>query len=1042
MTNGGRPAARDLADAAATKNTLNYALGNLGGRQKAWMCAGQATSPTQNLNPPAITRKPGRPAKAPPPEELQQATRPHPAWETRRDHHAPSNSTSPQLANVLSHPAAGRPLPSPTAVFPSPSPSEEVEHASTPSVLDVFPLPSADGAQDTTSVRDEVALTRNTSPDIRFMEGVRQAAAAHKRPAERAPAHTDKRSRVEHLVQDTRTNPPSLSTNNLRRASLQSLGQGQRSSPVTTTNPYSPSLGTPQPQGPSPYHSPYLHKTAPQGMYNQHQIQVSSDRTTPHGQTPFAPAPSPSSAQESIFVPSDDHAPSPVLQSPNQVRKDVPSNWYTQRDCLVELERFTSTVAISDQYPRDGKRLNVLKDAVERQDWAYLTMHQYYCLLTADPGALPATLMNNPNLPNAVRLMRDCLDRNEILSPAVLQFFAKFPVPLSSLGHHFPRQFEQEATSFLSFMQMSANFDAVRTMCEQRNYPPLMRELFYDLGISSTVFQRIVFTAILRRIWSLWRISNTQVQSQFERQAIILFFASQAYFFNCEANRPDNQHQFEEFDQREREVERQQWGSQLKQLCDGYQRALQQNGSLLANQLPPVIAPHPRQQTHRPPPQNLHIQQSSMARPQVQATPAIPPLSAQATNQRGRGRGRPRLYPTPPRPQPAPSNQQVAQRPTPPSRTSLLPGPGIVLPQQRQANPARFGLHQAHLRSPLLRAKSADQKLYQYVKSFLKAPVRVSDAGYKIEKWTFNLTRDEFERIPKNVPNTAGAPPIRTIDERSRLLRLRCVKWTAEAPDEHTWATADTSWIRYSYFKFNGQTLQQRKKLHHGKDLPMDMSPFVKEGENTVEIAVMRQRKDENYREYLVAIEVLGFKSHASITKDCQESNHISAPTVLERIRQKLFPSDDDDEIAVVESNLTINLFDPFSASKICDIPVRGRACLHYDCFDLDTFLQTREKKGDATAADQWKCPICNCDARPQHLVVDGFLENVRSKLYGQGLQNTRAIIVAQDGSWKPKAEVRDPNGVQDRDTPDDDPVPSRPQRQSSMHAEIIDLSD
>ena len=222
----------------------------------------------------------------------------------------------------------------------------------------------------------------------------------------------------------------------------------------------------------------------------------------------------------------------------------------------------------------------------------------------------------------------------------------------------------------------------------------------------------------------------------------------------------------------------------------------------------------------------------------------------------------------------------------------------------------------------------------------------------------------------------------------------------------------------------------------------MDMSPFVKEGENTVEIAVMRQRKDENYREYLVAIEVLGFKSHASITKDCQESNHISAPTVLERIRQKLFPSDDDDEIAVVESNLTINLFDPFSASKICDIPVRGRACLHYDCFDLDTFLQTREKKGDATAADQWKCPICNCDARPQHLVVDGFLENVRSKLYGQGLQNTRAIIVAQDGSWKPKAEVRDPNGVQDRDTPDDDPVPSRPQRQSSMHAEIIDLSD
>jgi hypothetical protein len=63
------------------------------------MIAGQATSPTQNLNPPTIKRKPERPAR-PQPEELQQPTQPLP----------PSNSTSPQLANVLSHPVASHPV--------------------------------------------------------------------------------------------------------------------------------------------------------------------------------------------------------------------------------------------------------------------------------------------------------------------------------------------------------------------------------------------------------------------------------------------------------------------------------------------------------------------------------------------------------------------------------------------------------------------------------------------------------------------------------------------------------------------------------------------------------------------------------------------------------------------------------------------------------------------------------------------------------------------------------------------------------------------
>jgi hypothetical protein len=95
---------------------------------------------------------------------------------------------------------------------------------------------------------------------------------------------------------------------------------------------------------------------------------------------------------------------------------------------------------------------------------------------------------------------------------------------------------------------------------------------------------------------------------------------------------------------------------------------------------------------------------------------------------------------------------------------------------------------------------------------------------------------------------------------------------------------------------------------------------------------------------------------------------------------------------------------------------------------------------------DQWRCPICRADARPQYLVVDGFLEEVKKALDAQGRSNTRAINVHQDGSWKPKAEVRDPNGVSDATSEPATPVvapATLPSRASlSAQVEIIDLSD
>lgn len=306
-----------------------------------------------------------------------------------------------------------------------------------------------------------------------------------------------------------------------------------------------------------------------------------------------------------------------------------------------------------------------------------------------------------------------------------------------------------------------------------------------------------------------------------------------------------------------------------------------------------------------------------------------------------------------------------------------------------------------------------------------------------------------MEAIAKTMPTPPGAPEIRLIDEDHRLIRLRCVKWPADpTPSDEEWAIAGNSWVPYSSFSLNGRPLEVRKKLHHGKDLPVDITPLVFKGENILEVSVMSNSDDHTYRDYLIAVEFLGAMTRQSIEEHCREET-VTTQAVIGDIKRKLSASAiDDDEIVLMESTLTINLRDPFSASKICDTPVRGKACLHNECFDLDTFLETRPRKGDATAADQWRCPICKADARPSSLAVDGFLVEVREELERKGLLDTRAIVVSQDGSWKPKPEERDADGVSDRDTPEPTPAVARvaPRSKSTSKSavvhEIIDLSD
>lgn len=252
-----------------------------------------------------------------------------------------------------------------------------------------------------------------------------------------------------------------------------------------------------------------------------------------------------------------------------------------------------------------------------------------------------------------------------------------------------------------------------------------------------------------------------------------------------------------------------------------------------------------------------------------------------------------------------------------------------------------------------------------------------------------------------------GEPGVRVLKEDSILCRLRCSKvLPGQGFDtESSWVTADNIWPEDVSFELNGIFLEARRKLHFGRYLPIDVSPYLRPGDNLLNVYSLPNKRDSTI--YVVAIEMIAVVSHASIIASTPT---ISSAESLAAIKQSLAgDTDDDDELAMTSSNLTIPLFDPFRADRICETPVRGSACLHRECFDLETFLLQcrREQPGFPCVPDCWRCPICKGDVRPQTLVKDGFLTQVRQELQERGLLETRAIVVEADGSWKPRVEAQ-----------------------------------
>jgi hypothetical protein len=378
-------------------------------------------------------------------------------------------------------------------------------------------------------------------------------------------------------------------------------------------------------------------------------------------------------------------------------------------------------------------------------------------------------------------------------------------------------------------------------------------------------------------------------------------------------------------------------------------------------------------------------------------------------------------------PSPIIQNQAIQHNTsTHPLHKNLVP-PLVSQRPGMSPDPDMTALHQAHISSPRLVPEEVSpnvpeddpsRRFYQSVKNLAIGPIKIPFTS-AVSYFEFSVPVNDYALISKDQVMGPERVPVRKFKRGSLQYRLRCIQSKRETSKclMPEWIVSDTVWPETVFVEINTHQLEVRRKGYHGKDLPIDITQYVAPetslgSMNRIKVSIPRLRKAMKDSTFFIAVEVVEVLQHDQIMEKVTQTQHISANKTLDAIKQFLTPpaTDDDDDFAMVVSDFSIDLADPFT-TRIFKIPVRGDSCLHRECFDLETFLLTRNSKpkqpNQPCMIDVWKCPLCSKDARPYTLKVDDFLVGVRGELAAQGKLDTKAILISSDGSWRPKPEPR-----------------------------------
>ena len=698
----------------------------------------------------------------------------------------------------------------------------------------------------------------------------------------------------------------------------------------------------------------------------------------------------------------------------------------------------------------DQLRMDMLREACRLNDIFFLVVHLIFCAWSQHQEALISQLgLTATHLHGLLTLQEQFLGSHRQLTIELGRMLSTFPCPAEQLLAASSRlvSFVEPVKLFLRCM--AENFPHVSGFYIDRQCPPCPIELKYDLHLPSIVLQRCFFKRYLQWLgtdqdWTLRASQLFDYALEDPAQnpvAVDKLSLAQIKTSTTQFSRSYKQLRLEHFGQQHTQPPAQSRPENIRGPAPAYPYPAQQPSvAAPVPQRSPINQQNPTNWSHHVGPSNtpaVYYSAPSMRLPPILPpepsiagqTPVVPvsvpyPAMAQAspqlavsnhTGQMPSGSlsqpiANSRMMQTIlPVPQSTPS--AVVQRQV--ENAPLIPqNPPQTLPTPAIPDPHRHALHQALLCSPAfekLHAKTqANGKWYHYVEDVIKLRPLL-DAESPMGQWKLEIPEHFWARKAQS-QEVAGESLTnrRKITIGSTQFRLKCIashdRQALESIPLSDLVMQPGGWPRHLSVSINGDMgVGFRRKVHHGADLPTDVTNLLKDGVNEV-IACISFTQSEAPTAYMMAIEVICVADEEKVRS---MTGNMSAEEFSASINAALNGTNNisaDEELVISQPNISIDLVDPFT-STIWNTPVRGKMCQHRECFDLNAFLDSRTDHYGVTSPDQWKCPICRNDARPQMLILDRFLANVRTSLEGMNRLDAKAILVNGNGTWEVKRE-------------------------------------
>lgn len=601
------------------------------------------------------------------------------------------------------------------------------------------------------------------------------------------------------------------------------------------------------------------------------------------------------------------------LNMPPTSRPAPQLNCFEPNRCLTFLNQvlypYGSAAAPRETNSTEFARLSTLREAAQNNDVTFLLIHQLYCLAMWDPQRLPDSLRDREDVNRTFAVLDILLRSNNELTPPILGFCATFPAPFPEIIRATPEVFLIRREQFDSFFQKaSSSWADFSNGITQRDYPPMVHELHVTLGVASPTLQRLIFLVLLRH---MWRAGN----SHWITQADHLFRLNQADWHRLLVKdarcllRQDEVDKYTIWFTTRYAI--------LRQLqadfpnCDPSQIDLPNNSPLQDMKNSPIntllesLSQRGASSERRATEPILATSRSGLPTAPTSAR-SIMPRQPQSHQQVQVSQG-PRHNPV--QPQYVRQSLPVLHQ-YPAGR--LLPPPATLAPQQVAPNPNIVALHQAHMRGPLLQlvdlpkdARSKD--IFQHVTSFELPPFQFKQDDSFSMSLHFVISEEKFQRTAKDITNDTLKCDIRSLRPITLQYRIRGCHLPGKSLPIEQWSTTETSWHTNTYLMFNGRHLETQRKLHNGKDLPIDITSLIRPGENNLEIYANVLDADTTPYDHVYAVEVISLSSASHIRNHITTAARIPPSTSLQNIRNHISGTATDD-MQVLTPTLTIPL--------------------------------------------------------------------------------------------------------------------------------------